>query len=338
MDHESQINYVADPIPANLISIAQQTAVDNRTKRVGETFSIAQSDIRLGQWSNHTFTETLNHPNAVKVTVSKNANLNGPVTTFFANVFGIDSVASGAYAIAALTAQSIAPEGGIELPVGISKYWFNSSHWAPGNYCNQPIKFYPTGDLEGCAGWHTFDQNANASTLKQTIDGITDGTYDSPEIVAGIDSLEFIGGNIATAFSNMEDLFISRRGSPITDEYGNRIKIYYDPDTDFIIDPRDYPAGTDFSKYTPVTEKDGTQKDLYEWQTTVPVYDRTNCSNPTQNIQVVGFSTVIVMAVNGSQDDPKHRIFAKVLCDNVVPGRGGGAPFGTVASVPGLVE
>ena len=54
--------------------------------------------------------------------------------------------------------KSTAGPGGLPIPVGISQAWFKS---ATGDYCNQNIKFHPTGSMEGCAGWHTYAQIVN---------------------------------------------------------------------------------------------------------------------------------------------------------------------------------
>ena len=89
---------------------------------------------------------------------------------------------------------SLAPGEGT-IPVGISKRWFDE-----GRACGDSIKFHPTGTLDGCAGWHTFqDGPANASGLKKTLTGLENGTYKSPEITAGQTELEFVGGTLASA-------------------------------------------------------------------------------------------------------------------------------------------
>ena len=325
--------------------VANQNIAGNRS------ISIGASDIHLGQWdgSTNTFTSTLVDPNAVRVIARRDDVLNGPVGTFFARVFGRNDVSVRAFATAALTPLGTSSE--VQLPVAISEAWFDPKNWeeAGKGFCDQPIKFYPTGDLEGCAGWDTFDENANADNLGDILNGIEDGTYQVPGVTTdetpstgNINELNFTGGNVASRFPDMQSLFDSRKGDPVLDEFGNQIPLYYDEVKDALVDPRDYSPGTDFSPYTPITDRDGNQKYLYEWKTTVPVYapppDKDGCSNPTGSLQVVGFATVVVMAVNGSGETPQHRIFAKITCGEKVPGRGGGADFGTVGTIPGLVE
>jgi hypothetical protein len=52
------------------------------------------------------------------------------------------------------------------MPVGISAAWFDYVNEERGTFCDQDIQFYPTGDMTGCAGWHTFENwPSNASSL-----------------------------------------------------------------------------------------------------------------------------------------------------------------------------
>ena len=49
----------------------------------------------------------------------------------------------------------------------------------------------------------------------------------------------------------------------------------------------------------------------------------------------MGFATAIITAV---YDSPEKTIEAKVICENVEPGHGGGGEYGTMGNVAGLVE
>ena len=146
--------------------------------------------------------------------------------------------------------------------------------------------------MEGCAGWHTYDENANASMLKKILDGLLDGDYTSPEATAGESIFDFTGGTLASAFPYMKALFDYMKTH---DDDGN-------PDT---------------------------------WTTSVVVYNKTDCSNPNEDLMVVGFSTVVIHTV---LESPAKTIVATVKCDNVAPGRGGGGYYGTKGSIPNLVE
>ena len=286
MTYSEQQNYTADP--GTIIPVAKNVAQLN--KAAGHIVTIQDSDVVIGRWNSetHILTPTLDQPNAVKVTARRDNSINGPVTTFFAKILGIDTADVAADAIAALTGQSTAGPGGLDIPVGISDKWFE-----PG-FCNQPIKFYPTGSMEGCAGWHTFTSwPANASKLTTIMEEMTPAvpTFESPEAVAGQTPFVFTGGNVASAFDEMSALYEAKKD--------------------------------------PVTGR---------WETVVVVYESSDCSNPTGNITVRGFATAIITGVNGPGDDPAHTIFAEVICDNVEFGRGSGGNYGTMGSIPGLVE
>jgi len=163
-------------------------------------------DVQIGYWDpienvfsvEPPISGILGKKNSVRVSMARN----NSISTFFARVAGTDFMSARAQATAALTGVSKVDEGEL-IPVGISKYWFH--HAWPGEFCDQNIKFYPTNTIEGCAGWNTFDISpSSSSTLRKTIlEGMTDGTYSSPEFTIG-DELEFIGGNIASAFCHSQ--------------------------------------------------------------------------------------------------------------------------------------
>jgi len=206
MTYDEQTAYVCDP--TDILPIAKNVAVKN--KAAGVNIIIKDEDIIIGQWDGaaKAISATLNQPDAVKVTARRQSGVNGAVTTFFAKILGIDNVGLSADATAALTGQSTAGPGELEIPVGISQKWFE-----PG-FCNQPIKFYPTGDLNGCAGWHTFDSwPANAAKLSDIIEDMTpaDPTFESPQAVAGESQFVFTGGNLASVFDDMQALYEAKK-------------------------------------------------------------------------------------------------------------------------------
>jgi Putative Flp pilus-assembly TadE/G-like/Putative Tad-like Flp pilus-assembly len=72
------------------------------------------------------------------------------------------------------------------------------------------------------------------------------------------------------------------------------------------------------------------------WKTFVPIYDGNMCNpNPGDPLHVKGFATVLITKVLGP---PDKLIEGTILCDVVEPARGGGAEFGTLGSIPGLVR
>jgi hypothetical protein len=288
-----------------IVSIAKDLAMENQAGgKLG--IVIEDTDVKIGRWKDPDSPKpdglyiTSVSPNAVRVTGRRSGTgQNQAVSTFFAGVMGIHSVDVSAKATAALTPPAQMKAGGLPIPVGISKYWFDESHWPQGAFCDQDIKFHPTGSLEGCAGWHNYydpdnpeKSNANASKLRGILDGLRDGTFESPETTAGVTKYAFTGGTVASAFSNIEALYESKKGNC---ENG-------DPDS---------------------------------WCADVVVYDRDDCSNPNKSITIAGFAPVVITGILGP---PEKTIQGRVLCDKVVWGQGGGEFFGEYASIPKLVE
>lgn len=290
MSYEEQRASVCDP--ATIVTVANAVALQNQAG--GMNITIDAADVVIGQWDTETrvLTPTLNQPNAVRVIARKDNNANGPITTFFAGVLGINTADVTAFATAALTGQKTAESGRLPLPVGISNAWFQPDS------CDQLIKFYPTGTLEGCAGWHTYTTSpSSAAKLRNILDGLTNGTYRSPEVIAGETQFVFTGGTVASAFPDMVELFDAMKG--LNDDF---LDADNDPNT---------------------------------WTTAIPVYDMDNCSNPHGAITIVGFATATIYEVTTC---PEKTIGAQVKCEYVAPGRSGGGNFGTLGDVPKLVE
>jgi len=75
---------------------------------------------------------------------------------------------------------------------------------------------------------------------------------------------------------------------------------------------------------------------VFEWKTFVAVYSSTDCSNPSGAITIVGFATVVI--TNVLAPPAGQLIQGTVQCQLLETGRGGGAAFGTVGTLPGLVQ
>jgi len=220
MTYDEQQVYMCNP--TTIVPVAQDVAQKN--KAAGVSVSVNAGDVVIGRWnaSTHTLTPTLAQPDAVRVTARRESGTNGAIGTFFARIFGIDNVGLRADATAALTGQSTSGPGGIEIPVGISRKWFE-----PG-FCDQPIKFYPTGDMDGCAGWHTFDSwPSNASKLRGILEDMTPEppAYESPGTVAGESQFVFTGGNVASVFDEMAALYEAKK-DPATGEWQTNVVVY----------------------------------------------------------------------------------------------------------------
>lgn len=298
MSYEDQQSYDCDDAGDSSIirSVAKDVALKNMAAK--KNIIVNDADVIIGQWDAGTksLTPTTIQPDAVSVVARRDGGANGPITTFFARIFGVNTVDVRADATAALTAQSTAGPGGLPLPVGISKKWFEKPE-----YCDGPIKFYPTGDIDGCAGWHTYDESpASASTLRRILEELTppDVTYESPQVQAGETEFTFTGGTVASAYEEMKALF-------------DAMKVL----NDGILD------GDDNST---------------TWTTSVVVYDWDDCSNPHGDITIAGFAVATITKVG--EPSTEKVIEAKVICDMIQLGRGGGGEYGTKGSIPGLVE
>ncbi len=201
MPWSAQLSYVASPSDINPTAMAMGTSMG---------LTINPTDIIIGRWDSttNTFTAGLTHPNAVRVNTRRDSSANGPVSTFFAGVLGINSTAISNYATASLTPPGAIPPCDLPLPVGISMWKFNS----PG-YCNTPIRLNPSNDPTSCAGWNVYTESpANNITLRTLLNDSANGKCVSPETVSGQTEFNFIGGNLGQqAFTAMQNLFNKMR-------------------------------------------------------------------------------------------------------------------------------
>jgi hypothetical protein len=207
-----------------------------------------------------------------------------------AGIMGINSMNVVATATAALTGTGTLLPGEANAPFGFDEQIFNDPA-----YCSQQIHFFPT--TTSCAGFQTFDQNANANNMKNILEGLASNpAYIAPQIIAGQTDLNYTGGSLGNAaFTPLINLF--------------NLKKVNDPEA---------PA--------PYTQC---------WKVTIPVYKNFSCGNPSGEMLTVGFASACVFNVQGV---PTQAIDAKVTCNQVTSGGGGGGNFGTLGAIPGLVE
>ena len=191
---------------ATVVAAVQTTAVANSA--AGVPITVNASDIAIGTWNPTTriHTPTVNQPKAVRVWARRDASANGPISTFLAGVVGLTSVSVGAVATADMTAVGQTAPGQLDVPFGISTYYFTQFG------CGDAIQFYPNnGTPQACSAWHTFDQSpANANRLRTIIDGLRTGTYQSPATQPG-STLNFINGQVNSAFPNLIQLYNAKK-------------------------------------------------------------------------------------------------------------------------------
>jgi hypothetical protein len=187
------------------------------------------------------------------------------------------------------------------MPVGISAAWFDYVNEERGTFCDQDIQFYPTGDMTGCAGWHTFENwPSNASILAQLLEDGVAGICSGGAKIG--DEMVFTGGTVASAFDEMKALYDFMKVCDDTSNCPDNWDLDTNPDT---------------------------------WTTHVVVYGLWDCSNPSGYIPIVGFATV---EINRILETPEKLIGATLKCQDYAEGRGGGGPFGTRGTIPGLVQ
>src|SRR5688572_9831243 len=160
---------------ATVVAAVQATAVANSAAGVPITMDAA--DIAVGTWNPTTriHTPTANQPKAVRVISRRDPSTNGAISTFLAGIVGISSVNVRAVATADMTAVGQTAPGQLDVPFAISEYYFTQFG------CGDAIQFHPNdGTPQACAAWQTFDQTpSNANRLRNIIDGMIDGTYQS---------------------------------------------------------------------------------------------------------------------------------------------------------------
>ena len=336
LPYEVQQGYVCDGGCADAIrDVAQDVATSN--KAGGVMMTVLVEDVAIGYWDGDAFTEstTMITPDAVQVITRRDEVANGPVTTFFARVLGIESGSVTAIATAALTGQSTKALGEIELPIGISSWFFDPVNLP---FCNEDIQFYPTNDPTSCAGWTSWEYGSNDVTLRHMLD--EDEGYSSPETIAGETIFNFTGGTLSNpTFDALLTLFqikgfdVDASWEYLLDEDGNPM---HQAPSDFdgvvplmVLDHEGFEVRAEYP--------DGTLRNLHKWETAVPVYDRDDCSNPNQSIKIVGFAPIELRDVLNS---PDKLVRGKVKCDYVDPldSRGGGGEYGIKGSIPGLVR
>jgi Flp pilus assembly protein TadG len=240
-----------------VVNATTAVALANQARQVN--ISLNAADIVIGVWNSGPRTLTPGNVGAtgVRVTARRDGGANGPVATWLAGIMGINSMNVVATATAALTGTGVLLPGEGNAPFGLDELIFNNPA-----YCGTPIQFYPTNNPpSGCAGWHTFDQSPpNANTERQIVQGLTPNppTYTTPQMTAGQTSVEFIGGNVATVFGDLVNLFNAKK----------------------VPDTSSPPSPTGFC-----------------WNVKIPVYPNQNCANPNTALMIIGFASACVWQV-----------------------------------------
>lgn len=177
-----------------------------------------------------------------------------------------------------------------------------SSVWFDrGVYCGEEVTFYPTPS--SCAGFTNFSETSSVNNdLKDT--GSKDG------ILTGLRE-----GTYETPEVFVPDTKFYFKGGTFADLFDELWALF---------------------DYKRTRDEDGNDD---TWTTLVLVYDGEGddgaCENPNSLLSITGFATIILRAVG---EPPDKNLEGTVICNKVVDGRGGGGNYGTVGTIPGLVE
>jgi len=167
--------------------------------------AISVSQVQIGSWDGdtHTFTNATTYPNAVKVSARRAEGANGPISSFFAGVFNIDSFDVDTDAVAALTGQGILLPGESKLPLGVSEQWFvDSDGDGVKDGCREEIHLSDTGT--SCAGWHTYYEGSNTTQLNANLFG-TILDYTDTDVVVDLVDLEILATRLAGELELVDD-------------------------------------------------------------------------------------------------------------------------------------
>jgi Flp pilus assembly protein TadG len=332
------IKGVADAVAYNNKAGGEHIIVYDTTKGIDH--------VEIGVWDASSdppsFTAKNEQPDAVRVTAHRDNAANGPITTFFAKIFGIDVVDVSAVATAALTAPAKLNEGELKVPFSLSKNNFP-------NDCTNPITFSPTAD--SCAGWHNFFDSANANDMADKLLGLIQGdvqTYPDhdPPLVNGPDWL--VANFDMNAPPDAEITPVVGTGDEINHQGGTISSLFLggrlgNTDNDINLSgeilgdakhPAPFPALFDYFR-----RRDDDDDDTI-WTATVPVYEDDDvCENPSGAIPIIGFAIIEIHMPN---PPPDSSVSVFVYCELIfVDGRGGGGSgaYGNVkGTIPNLVE
>lgn len=351
---------------------ATSVALENNAGGSNEGISLLDDDILIGKWNwDEGKLDTgsgLVGPTAVQVITRRDSGANGPVETFFANIFSLfggdhDTFDASAVATAALSGPAVMDEGELNTPFGIAETLFD---------CDKNITFYPTN--ESCAGWHNFFDQGGATDFGQTFlnlimgyrygeaDGITGENWlkdnftgwwnktkpdkrPVPEVIAQTtayqDEYYFSNGTVSTLISSSDDCLewddkiydlenYEADYKDMTSPSGHTAQKKDEPYDEITTQPQAWAALFDFFRFV---DGDGNPE---VWTATVPVYSVDDGCNPSGLAEIVGYSRLVIKAY----DPKKNVIIADVNCDMVVVSAlSGGGQFGNVlGSIPNLVQ
>ena len=344
MTKDQQLSYTCGTVEngmpcSDIITVAKEAGKANRAGQV--EIEIRDSDVFIGVWdflnadpAVDSFAAQNANPIAVRVIARRDDQANNQITTFLAGVLGIDTMAVSAVATASLSGQGTAVDGELELPVGVDGQFFEN-----GGSCGDEIRFRPTPG--SCAGWTTFDLNSNTPNMRDLIDG----TATNPDMSID-DSFEYSGGQMANLF---DDLLLAYKDKGFDVKADGKTAVLEDGNGEPVLGALDATVETEA---VPLYDPDGnplyypqlpgppqplTARNQHIWPSTVMVYEASNCANPNQSRKTIGFAKIILTDIYSV---PQQTIIGHLDCGSFSENatRSGGGAFGTLGTIPGLVQ
>ncbi len=205
--------------------IGAANRVAKRNTAAGRSIELRPADIFFGKWNGNTRTleQAEKGVQAVRLKARRDEWANGRVDTLMASILGQEDFAAKAESGARISPARYIPEGVAEFPVGISRHWFE----VKGSPCGTDhyVTLYPTGTIDGCAGWHTFTTwPSNTTTLRQILSGIENGTFVAPAIDTQNTSFVFTGGTVTAALQAAEDTYNAKKNA--LGQYFTTVPVY----------------------------------------------------------------------------------------------------------------
>jgi len=186
---------VGDPADPQAPRQAQEVALGLRE----EDFTIGRIDLQTGVWETTGFSSDPGDLTAVRVKLRRDSQANDPVETFFARIFGLNSVPLEVASIAYLGYAGSVGEGVVDLPIAVFAEVLASSGSPE---CGKVIQFRSENSEN--AEWTTFFY---ASTNDNDIRKFVNGTVPIPPLKVG-DEIYVSNGQLSTStFSQLTTRF-----------------------------------------------------------------------------------------------------------------------------------
>lgn len=197
---------VTTATPGEALQTAKTLSLANQS--LNKPLSLLDQDFTIGFWdedagafdaSRMGFSSDPSDLTAVRVTLRRDDLANSPVSTFFAGIFGIDTVDVSATATAFLGFPGEVPGDTVDLPIAILE---DKIVDGDGPNCGEVLSFH--SESGETAEWTTFFK---WPTNSPTVDGYVCDCWDTPELKIG-DDINVVNGNLSNnVFSHLKQRF-----------------------------------------------------------------------------------------------------------------------------------